>query len=157
LSHLGSNHPAEFPHHPTTCTAPRVSHGMQCSSVAIPQLPNQPSTSGRLTARPASVRWFSHDPARTPCYNYTTLEGGEGVFTAGAWQASDGLGWHGMGQGARGRSAGKCRVDCGRTAPERAHLPLAATAVIEVVERPSNGPSVPSSAPSLTPNITYWP
>jgi hypothetical protein len=122
LSHLGSNHPAEFPHHPTTCTAPRVSHGMQCSSVAIPQLPNQPSTSGRLTARPASARWFSHDPARTPCYNYTTLEGVRG-FAAGAWQASDGMGWDGQGEGGLQESAGW--TGWPRVA-ERARLPLAA-------------------------------
>lgn len=45
---------------------------MQCTSAAIPRLPNQPSTFGRFTARPAPTRWFSHVGARTHCSNYTT-------------------------------------------------------------------------------------
>ena len=68
---------------------------MQCTSAAIPQLPNRPSTFGRLTARPAPIRWFSQvEHAHTALI---ILPGAGKVLVGGAshsgqeWQAQGGL------------------------------------------------------------------
>ncbi len=77
----------------TTCHTPTLTLAVNCSSRVplpawgrgdaacnapmwpSPPLPNQPSSFGRLTARPARMCWCSHVLAHPHCYNYTARGG----------------------------------------------------------------------------------
>ena len=95
---LGSNHfpprsssPTFFHHLPTlthshSLTAARVplpACGCNAPVWPSPPLPNQPSTSGRLTARPARLWLVLARPRTLQCYNYTTQGPGGGAGLAG--------------------------------------------------------------------------
>ena len=86
--------PVKLPHllpplahtHTLTLTAARVplpACGCNAPVWPSPPLPNQPSTSGRLTARPARLWLVLARPRTLQCYNYTTQGPGGGAGLAG--------------------------------------------------------------------------